>query len=256
MELTDQLVGGLKVSGSNRVVLMTTAIPDSAQDQLVQLPAMIMTQFMMNAMLGGPGGAMPPDKPATFSSPGNLSDEESSVEGEFTSNVTTPLPDWSGIKLLAFLGSNSSATPKDREQGTPLRVELNIRWNGADEDNVLVAAGRLKFDEGTSEAGSTFTPLANRAFGSIDSLYRMPLGKRYKSGFIELGRGEFTLPKVDTGPVTSLNGSFAAIKGTLIKKVVITKIRDAIGKPSEDPELVAAGFEITKPEEDIEIAQS
>jgi hypothetical protein len=49
--LTDQLVSNVKVSGSNRVVVVNTNLPDSAQEQLVQLPARIMTQMMMNAML-------------------------------------------------------------------------------------------------------------------------------------------------------------------------------------------------------------
>lgn len=57
--LTDQLVTNLKISGTNRVVLVSTSIPDSAQEQLAQLPGMIMTQFAMSAMLGGQG-IMPP----------------------------------------------------------------------------------------------------------------------------------------------------------------------------------------------------
>ena len=58
--LTDEIVNNVKVAGSNRVVLVDTNIPDSAQAQLAQLPGMLMAQFMMSAALGGnrgPGGA-------------------------------------------------------------------------------------------------------------------------------------------------------------------------------------------------------
>jgi phage FluMu protein Com len=70
--LTDQLVNNVKVSGSNRVVTVTTSISDSAKEQLAQLPALMMTQFLMNAMLPR-GGGNRPDAPATNDSPGKAS---------------------------------------------------------------------------------------------------------------------------------------------------------------------------------------
>jgi hypothetical protein len=77
--LTDQLMSNVKVSGTNRVVLVNTNLPDSAQEQLVQLPGMIMTQFAMNAMLGGPNADMPPseDTEPTEDSPSSPGDDPS-----------------------------------------------------------------------------------------------------------------------------------------------------------------------------------
>lgn len=62
--LTDFLVSSLKVTGSKRVVVVNTNIPDSAQEKLAQLPTMIMTQLAIGAFLGGP-------KPPDANSPGN-----------------------------------------------------------------------------------------------------------------------------------------------------------------------------------------
>jgi hypothetical protein len=72
----------LKVTGANRVVLVNTNLPDSAQEQLVQLPGMIMTQFAMNAVLGGSKGDTTSDGDAASSddSPGNDSGDDPASE--------------------------------------------------------------------------------------------------------------------------------------------------------------------------------
>ncbi len=75
--LTDFLVSNLKVTGSKRVVVVNTNIPDSAQDKLAQLPTMIMTQLAMGAFLGGPkppDANRPGDAPPT--SPGDAPKEK------------------------------------------------------------------------------------------------------------------------------------------------------------------------------------
>lgn len=247
--LTDMLMSNLKVTSSNRVVMLNTNIPDSAKDQLVQLPANIMMTMAMSGMMGGgPGQAN-----------GGGADLETPVSpGEFSSSFGEPtsvkastiegLPE--GFQLTGSLQDGfvfEGAGNEDSKNKRKLNFVLQLEFSGPPEQCLVAAVGRPADGEATTANGESvkLLPESFQGFGTERSPYELyinPLGV----SSVASGAGMYPLEvaKDETESFQLIKGSFPILTGSKSKMVEVADLRKQAGKESSDPDLKAAGLEI------------
>ncbi len=120
-ELGDMLLSNLKIEESNRVVTISTNVPDSAQSQLEQLPSMLMMMAMTSRLpgmagpgassafgLGGDAGPMGTGGFGGMKQPGETDSVPSvKVEGLPEGLTITAKTAWSPFPMIATDGTSS-----------------------------------------------------------------------------------------------------------------------------------------------------
>jgi phage FluMu protein Com len=246
--LTDDLVGNLKVSGSNQVVVVSTNLPDSAKDQLVQLPAMLMAQMAVSAAMGNRSGAAQPDA----SSPGDAPAGFSAFEGAANVKAASAegLPD--GFELSAALqdGSDFSFDPQGKANGKSstrkLRLSVQLEFNGPAEKCVIGAVGKLSPGEAKTAGGQSVKLSPPQSFGNDDAGRFRPIVNFADFGTISAGVGsiELDVSADETEPLASVTGTFRFLTGKKSKLIQVKDVRSQAGKDAADPALKAAGLVI------------
>ncbi len=243
--LTDQLVANLKVSGTNRVVLMSTNIPDSAQEQLAQLPGMIMAQFAMSAMLGGGLGATPPNAPAfppsDSGSPGDSSNPPivSSEPSSVTATSAEGLP-----KQLELKGSLSDGFHRAGKSDRPLAFSLELNYQGEGSDCNVAAVGKLQPGQFTAGGGDSGILEPINDDEDQEHWELMFNGDGFVSFSSGAGNYQFGIPLLDAKPLREIEGKFSYITGKRSKLIQVKDFRAQAGKAASDPALKAAGLEM------------
>jgi hypothetical protein len=228
------------------VALLTTGLPDSTKDQLVQLPAMIMSQMIVGAMLGGAGGSpgkMPqsPGEDSSGDSPGD-SPAPPAIDSEPTTvkaKSAKRLP--KGIELN---GSLADSFHQVGESERPLEFTLELAFEGEGDDYKIAAVGKPQPGEIKTASGKTIplvAPLPPVDGDPYELCMNMQGFGRITSNPAIYG---LTIPADETEPLESISGTFTFITGKKSKRVQIMNAKEQVGKEPSDPALKAAGFEL------------
>lgn len=243
-ELTDQLVANAKTSGSNRVALLSTNLPDSEQTKIAQVPAMIMTQFMMNAMLGGPGSGMPrppgandfgSDSPGFNPASPPIDSEPTTVKAKSAKRLPK------GIELNGLLADGYH---QGGESERALDFTLELAFEGEGDDFKIAAVGNPQQGEAKTASGETIpllAPIPPVGGDPYELCVNFPSFCRITSNPAIYG---LTIPADQTEPLESISGTFTFITGKRSKRVQIKNAKEQAGKEPTDPALKAAGFEL------------
>jgi hypothetical protein len=249
--LTDQLVANVQVAGSNRVAIFSTNLPDSNQQQLVNLPAMIMGQMKLSAATSRSQGNPPAGADV---SPGETRSESASGVSLDPYEVET-IPEGAPENITLFGTLMDAPETPAPERARTKKATKNERiitmgvaaiWTGEKENCLLAAAGKLKPKGGQSSDGKKIkVSLIPFPVDDPKSMEMMPVAflKEYEPAVV-MGQFKLTVAEGETEPLKSVSGVCTLVTGKPVKLVTVANINDQIGKEPEDADLKQAGFEV------------
>ncbi len=258
-ELGDMLLNGLKIDEQSQVVKITTGIPDSAQQKLEQLPAVVMKQIFeggINTLAGGPDK----DSNANFSpglsttpgavnlSPGNFGEMKKPGETAAVDAAKAEgLPD--GITLSAKTSWNEFPDMSaDGKSTFPIQLMLDAKGDGL---STICAFGQVAPKTMTLEGGGVLKTSKNAMmmFGPdpLKSLvpydFEDPFGFDHPKGTM---RVKFSVepPAAAAAKITALEGTFKYLTSEKSDEFTISEAPKKALKALADPELKAAGVKL------------
>jgi predicted Zn finger-like uncharacterized protein len=243
-ELGEMLLTNLKLGQDNELVEVSTGIPDSEQQKLEQLPAIVMLMAMSGGLSnfgsgpksGAPFGAgsfpggINPGVPGNFApQPG----ETDSVE----SAAADGLPD--GLKISAKTAwSSTAAASGDGAKSTTLDLLVDVTGDGL---NSICGATGITTKTFTLDAGGTLKKLKKsgntdfqKAFAFFDvnetpSQENPPQTLRVRIAV--------EAPPAGATKISVLEGSFKLLSSNETKELEINEVPKKAKRPLADPEL-------------------
>ncbi len=257
-ELGEMLLANLKIEERSHVVKLTTNIPDSAQQKLEQLPAIVMMMAMTGGFAGLPGGR-PMGAPPNFGgSPGSIplnqaakSAVTNSLPGETESveaSTVEGLPE--GLTLTAKSAwSTLPAVPTPDGKVTET-IEILIDVTGDDLESICAATGitsktltigssSLKKSKRTLPGGID----AQKTFLAFDEDNSLPGEHPPETLRVRLAvDAPSNLPtKIDV-----LEGSFKILTAGKSQELTIENVPQRAKTPLNDPEFKAGGVKLIR----------
>ncbi len=250
-DLGQMLIDNLKINEQSQVVKVSTNIPDSSQQQLEQLPPLLMVMAMtggLNPLAGGPGpggpGAGP--GPANFS-PGAFGEMKKPGETEAVDAVKAEgLPD--GITLS--VKTSWSEFPNfgaDGKESLPVELMLDAKGEGL---NTICAFGQVTAKTVTLDGGGSLkTAKSTMMFGPDPLKSMVPFEAGDNFGFEHpegTMRVKFSVdpPTGTAAKITALEGTFKYLTSEKSDEFTIDEVAKKALKPLADPELKAAGVKL------------
>ena len=251
-DLGQMLIDNLKINEQSQMVRVSTSVPDSAQQQLEQLPPLLMVMAMtggLNPLASGPDKKSPTSLGVgpTDNSPGGLT--EMKLPGE---TAAVPAVKFEGLsdnfKLTAKTGWDGIYMEVNKKEVMPLRLMLDVTGEGLksvlasgdgtikrisidggealkllETDNGISGAENLKkmSQFAVSDAPSFFHP-ANTM--RLDILLNPPAGTAKQLSVVE--------------------GTFKYLTAEKIDEFTITEAPKKALRPLSDPQLKTAGVKL------------
>ena len=250
-DLGQMLIDNLKINEQSQVVKVSTNIPDSAQQQLEQLPPLLMVMAMtggLNPLAGGPGAGGSPagPGPANFS-PGAIGDMKKPGETEAVDAVKAEgLPD--GIMLSARTSwSEFPSFGADGKETLPIQLMLDAKGEGL---NTICAFGQVTAKTMTLDGGGSLkTAKSTMMFGPdpLKSMVPFEVGDNFGFEHPEgTMRVKFSVepPTGTAAKITALEGTFKYLTAEKSDEFTIAEVAKKALKPLADPELKAAGVKL------------
>lgn len=236
--LTDQLMSNTRVSGESRFAVVSTQLPDSAQSELVQLPAKIMTQILLGGMLGGDSGL-------GGASMDDLVKRIEIVPDDAPENVKLSA---SLIDIPMVYAKPGTSQLKSKKKERAIYMTVTAHWTGDKEGCLLAAAGKLKSRGGESADGKKIKVALTSGPGNDvkpkEQLQPIML-RNFGQPEIELGQFLLTISEDEFDPLKSVSGACTLVTGTQVKLATIPNIRDLADQEIEDEDLKAAGLKVS-----------
>lgn len=244
-ELGEILLTNLKLQQTNELVEASTGIPDSDQQKLEQLPAIVMLMMATGGGLGGLGG--PPKAGSPFSFGNVPGGNQAAPAGKFTPQpgetdsvdaVTAEgLPE--GLKITAKTAwSSASAASADATKSTTLDIIVDVSGDGL--NSICGATGitpkTLTLDAGGSlkrqkKSGSTDF---QKAFAFFD-VNETPTSENPPQ--VLRVRIAVDAPAAGSTKIGVLEGSFKLLSFTETQELTIDEVPKKAKRPLADPEL-------------------
>ena len=250
-DLGQMLIDNLKINEQSQVVKVSTGIPDSAQQQLEQLPPLLMVMAVtggFNSLAGGPDkgppGAGP--GPANFS-PGAFGEMKEPGETAAVDAVKAEgLPD--GITLTAKTSwSEFPGLGADGKESVSVQLMFDAKGEGL---NAICAFGQVTTKTMTLDTGGSLKPSKGASnFGSNPFKSMVPYHTEFPLNFEHPEntlRVRFTVEPINESAarITALDGTFKYLTSEKSDEFTIEEAPKRVLKPLTDPELKATGVKL------------
>ena len=262
-ELGEMLLANLKIEERGRVVKLSTGVPDSAQEKLVQLPPIVMMMAMTGGLAGLPGGP-PMGAPPNFGgSPGSIPLNQAfktaptvSLPGETESveaSTVEGLPE--GLTLTAKAAwSSLPATPTPDGKLTET-IEILIDVTGDDLESICAATGvtsktltigssSLKKSKRTLPGGVD----AQKTFLAFDADNSLPGEHPPETLRVRLA---VDAPQNLPAKIDVLEGSFKILTAGKSQELTIENVPQRAKTPLNEPEFKAGGVKLIRGPKDV-----
>ncbi len=255
-DLGQMLIDNLKLDEQSQQVRVATSLPDSAQKQLEQLPAILTVMAMTGGfgpLAGGPGngpslgaGPVPSAAPANFS-PSPFGDRQKPGETEPVPAIKVEgLPD--GLTLTARTSwSDFPSANIDGKPSVPVQLMFDV---SGDSLNTYCAIGQVSMKtmslEGdgmlkTSKSAMTFGPDPLKGLVPYDSEDKLSL--EHPAGAMRI-RFSVDPPAVSATKIAALEGTFKLLTSTSASDFTISDAPKKAMRALADPDLKAAGVKL------------
>ena len=261
-ELGDLLLTNLKIEEQNSTVKVSTNIPDSAQQKLEQLPAIVMMMAMTGG-LGGPAGRpgggpgfgigmqsfdspMPMGIENSFALPG----ETEAVEATFVEGLP------GGLTISAKSAwSNIASTPSPDGKVTDV-IEILIDVKGDGLEAICAATGATSKTL-TAEGGGTLKRSKRVPLSGIDVQKTFlpfdvdnSLSSEHPPMTLRV-RMAVDAPAKMPSKISVLEGSFKYLTAESSKEFTIENVPQRAKTPLNEPEFKAAGLKLIRGPKDV-----
>ena len=255
-DLGQMLIDNIKLDEQSQQVRIATSVPDSAQKQLEQLPAIVMVMAATGAfgsMAGGPPSSLGAG-PQTASPPvasaiqsGSLGGGKKPGETEPVPSITTKgLPD--GLTLSAKTSwSDFPSASADGKQSVPVQLMFDV---SGDALNTYCAIGQVSMKTMSLEGGSTLKTSKNAVTFGADPLKGLiPYDSEDKLSFEHPAgtmRVRFSVdpPAASATNIAALEGTFQLLTFESASDFTISDAPKKALRALADPDLKAAGVKL------------
>ncbi len=255
-DLGQMLIDNIKLDEQSQQVRVATSVPDSAQKQLEQLPAIVMVMAATGAF-GSMAGGPPPSLgtgPQTASPPvasaiqsGSLGEGKKPGETEPVPSITAKgLPD--GLTLSAKTSwSDFPSANADGKQSVPVQLMFDV--SGASL-NTYCAIGQVSMKTMSLEGGSTLKTSKNAVTFGADPLKGLiPYDSEDKLSFEHPAgtmRVRFSVdpPAASATKIAALEGTFQLLTFESASDFTISDAPKKALRALADPDLKAAGVKL------------
>jgi zinc-ribbon domain len=259
-ELGELLLANLKIEDQNQKVTLSTGVPDSAQEKLEQLPAVVMMMAMMGGFSGAPPmgaasnlGASPgsillnqPLKTApTISLPGETESVEASmVEGLAEELTLTAKTAWSTLPALPTTDGKVTET---------IEILLDLKGDGLDSicaatgvtsKTLTIGSGSLKKSKRTPPGGID----AQKTFLAFDEDTSLPGEHPPETLRVRLA---VDVPQNLPTKIDVLEGSFKIMTAGNSQELSVENVPQRAKTPLNDPEFKAGGVKLIRGPKDV-----
>ena len=255
-DLGQMLIDNVKLDEQSQQVRVATSVPDSAQKQLEQLPA-ILTVMAMTGGFGSMAGGPPPSLgagPQTGSPPVTSAIQSGPLGGGKKPGETEPVPSImaeglpNGLTLSARTSwSDFPSASADGKQSFPVQLMFDV--SGASL-NTYCAIGQVSMKTMSLEGGSTLKTSKNAVTFGADPLKGLvPYDSEDKLSF-EHPAGSMRIrfsvdpPAATATKITALEGTFQLLTFGAASDFTISDAPKKALRALADPDLKAAGVKL------------